>query len=188
MRWQRLFADLAAQWQAAEVAGDRAELASRTRAEVGAQPLADRFRAAIGSPVALSCRGAGRVEGVLDDVGVDWLLLSEPRGTDSLVALSAVASVSGLGAASVPAEGGTVRRRLDLRWALRVLARDRGVVQMELADGGVLTGTIDRVGADFLDLAEHDLDEPRRAPAVRRVHAVVLDAVMLVRTASREWG
>ena len=33
MRWQQLFADLGAQFAEAEVAADRAESASRTRAE-----------------------------------------------------------------------------------------------------------------------------------------------------------
>jgi hypothetical protein len=65
---------------------------------------------------------------------------------------------------------------------LKGLARDRAVVQVVLDDGAVLTGTIDRVGADYLELAEHAADEPRRVEAVRGVRAVVLTAVGVVRT------
>jgi uncharacterized protein (DUF2345 family) len=100
-----------------------------------------------------------------------------------LVALAAVRSVAGLGRQTAPAaEGGAVRVRLDLRRALKQLARDRSAVQLVLDDGDVLTGTIDRVGADYLEIAEHAADEPRRAEAVRGVRAVVLTAVAVART------
>jgi hypothetical protein len=56
-------------------------------------------------------------------------------------------------------------------------------VHVVLDDGAVLSGTIDRVGADFLELAVHAPGEPRRAEAVRGVHAVALDGVAVMRTA-----
>jgi hypothetical protein len=183
LRWQQLFADLSAQFEEGESAAERAESASRTRAETGALRLADRLGGALGQPVAVGCRGAGRVSGVLADTGVDWLLLEDERGIEHLVALAAVTTVAGLGRrTAAPADGGTVRVRLDLRRALKQLARDRSVVQLVLDDGNVLTGTIDRVGADYLEIAEHPVEELRRADAVRGVRAVVLTAVALART------
>lgn len=182
MRWQQLFADLSAQFEAAESAADEAELASRARSEIGAVGLKDRLRAVLGSAVVLRCRDVGGVEGVLTDVGVDWLLLAE-RGQDVLVAWRAVQAVSNVGRDSAPpSEAGVVRGRLDLRWALRAVARDRSPVRMVLDGAQELIGTIDRVGADFVDLAEHAPDEYRRAGAVRRVQAVLIDAVVLVQT------
>lgn len=183
MRWQQLFADLQAQFEEQEASLARAETASRARAEVGAVPLVDRLRGALGRPVTLRCRGAGDVAGVLADVGPDWLLLDGDGGRESLVALGAVVQVGGLDRRTgVPAEGGVVAARWDLRRALRALARDRGAVQVVLDDGSRLGGTLDRVGADYVELAEHPLDRPRRAEEVRAVRAVVLGAIAVVRT------
>jgi hypothetical protein len=72
--------------------------------------------------------------------------------------------------------------RLDLRRALRGLARDRAVVQVILDDGAALTGTLDRVGADYVEMAEHPADQLRRSEAVQGVRAVVLEAIAVVRT------
>jgi hypothetical protein len=84
----------------------------------------------------------------------------------------AVVAVRGLGrAAESPAAAGEAAARLDLGYILRAVARDRCAVEVTMRDGAVLTGTIDRVGADHLDLAEHPLDAPRRDPAGSRVLA-----------------
>ena len=183
MRWQQLFADLEAQFDEAATASERAEDSSRTRAELGAVRLADRLRGALGHRVTLRCRGTDQLTGTLVDLGVDWLLIEEEGARDALVRSAALLAVGGLGRQTAPAEtAGPVRSRLDFRRALRALARDRATVQVLLEDGGVLTGTVDRVGADHVELAEHGTDEPRRIDAVQGVRAVVLDAVAVVRT------
>jgi hypothetical protein len=71
---------------------------------------------------------------------------------------------------------------------MRALARDRAAVQVVLDDGAVLTGTLDRVGADYVELAEHPADQPRRAEAVQGVRVIVLAAVAVVRTGLPGFG
>src|SRR3954452_8360369 len=183
MRWEQLFADLEAQAAEQEAAAEQAEEASRARAEYGRLRLADRLRGAAGQQLSLSCRGAGELSGRLVDVGVDWLLLVDIQAREVLVAADAVTAVAGLVAMTAPAgDEGEVARRLDLRRALRGLARDRATVSCLLEDGVTLTGTVDRVGADFVELAEHPVDQPRRRAAVTGVRAVPLWAVVAVRT------
>jgi hypothetical protein len=184
MRWEQLFADLEAQVAEQEAAAEQAEEASRARAEHGRVLLADRLRGSCGQQLSLACRGAGELTGRLVDVGVDWLLLVDGQGREVLVAAGALCAVGGLVAVTAPAvEHGEVARRLDLRRALRGLARDRATVSCLLEEGTVLSGTVDRVGADFLELAEHPLDSPRRRTAVTAVRALPLRAVVAVRTA-----
>ena len=183
MRWEQLFADLEARFADQGAVEEQVEDASRARAEYGRLLLVDRVRGSLGQPVSLRCRGAGELAGRLVDVGVDWLLLVDEQGREVLVAGAAVTAVAGLGAVTAgdPLDG-EVARRLDLRRALRGLARDRATVSCLLEDGGALSGTVDRVGADFLELAEHPLDQPRRRGAVTAVLAVPLSAVVAVRT------
>ena len=183
MRWQQLFADLEAQAAEQDAAAEQAEEASRARTEYGRVRLADRLRGAAGREVSVSCRGGVPFSGRLVDVGVDWLLLVDGQAREVLVAAGAVTAVAGLTTVTAPAEEqGEVARRLDLRRALRGLARDRATVSCLLEGGAVLTGTLDRVGADFVELAEHPSDQPRRRAAVTAVRAVPLGAVVAVRT------
>lgn len=182
MRWRGLFDDLEAQFDAAEAAELAGEVAERTRRESALLRLADRLRAAEGAPLTVVLPGAGAVRGTLLDAGADWLLLEESGAREVLVPLAAVLGVTGLGARSAAPDDSPVAKRLDLRWALRGLARSRTGVALGLVDGSLVTGTLDRVAADHLDLAEHGLGEPRRAGAVRQVRLVPLTALALVRS------
>jgi len=182
VRWQRLFSDLEAQAEELAAGEFDAEVAERTRIEVGKLRLVDRLRATTGHPVQISCAGAGSVSGQLDQVGSDWVLLTESPGREVLVPVQSVMSLVGLGALSAaPGSEGKVASRLDLRHALRRIVRDRAPVQIMLTDGSRADGTLDRVGADFIELAEHPRGEPRRATAVLRVRTVPLAALALVR-------
>jgi hypothetical protein len=46
---------------------------------------------------------------------------------------------------------------------------------------GDVTGTIDRVGRDHLDLAMHERDVPRRDRNVTGTRIILLDQVLLIR-------
>jgi hypothetical protein len=184
VRWDDLFRDLEAQLEAANAAEEAAEIADRTRREQARLRLVDRLRAALGVDIAVHVLGLGAVTGRVVDVGTDWLLLDESQGRDLLLRQAAILAISGLGVQSTePGREGRVAARLDLRFALRAVARDRSAVTVALIDGCLLTGTVDRTGADFFELAEHPLGDARRPGAVRTIRTVPLEALAGLRTA-----
>jgi hypothetical protein len=143
-RWAALFADLEAELDAAEAAELAEEVRDRERRELARVHLSDRLFP--GTPVAVTTRGAGTIRGTVADAAREWLLL---EGPDVLVAAHAVLHVTGLGATAEP----PTKVRLNLGYALRALSRN-GSVAMTLTDGTTFHARIDRVGADFVDLAE----------------------------------
>lgn len=188
MRWEDLFADLEAELEGLESAELAAEVADRTRRELARIRLTDRLRVATGSVIVVVLGNAGGdrvLRGRLLDSGPDWLLLDRGNGLEVLVPVGAIAHIAGLpGRAAEPGTEGFVQARLGLGHVMRGIARDRTAVTVGLAGGGELTGTIDRVGADYLDLAEHAADEPRRQDSVRAVRTVPFAALALVQRAS----
>lgn len=187
MRWHELFADLEARARTLEQADLELEIADRTRAEVGEIRLANRLRSALGAPVRLQVQSVGLVEGRLERVGRDWLLVSTP--SDVVVALAAVGAALDLSATAVSPEGlSPVTSRLSLTAALRAIAVDRSTVTVRMRDGGSYSGTPDRVGADFVDLSLHDLGEPRRQAAVRGRCTVAFAALAVVCRHGDPWA
>lgn len=180
MRWSDLFDDLEGQLAAQEAAERQGEVVEHTRAALGRVRLVERLVADTGAPVRLGLRGGIAVEGLIEEVAQDWLLVMERETREVFVTLAGVLTVQGLSGRSDPGRRTSVQRSLDLRHALRALSRDRSLVRVRDIDGGSSTGTIDRVGADHLDLSTHPDDLPRRTREVRAVVTIPYAALVCV--------
>jgi hypothetical protein len=179
VRWEDLFADLERHWEGLAGSERQAEVAERTRAELAAVPLLDRLRAAQGDAVRVAVTSEHRLAGRLARVGADFLLLEAPPH-EYLVPTQAVVTVEGVGASALSAEAaGAVASRLGLGSALRRVAGDRAVVSVVSVTGVAVSGRVQRVGADFLELAVTSGPEPE-ARAQQRL-LVPFTALALVR-------
>ena len=180
-RWDALFTDLEGEFAAADAADLRSEVADRTRREYAALRLVDRLRPALDHQIRLVLPAEVVVAGRLCDLGSDWVLVAEATGS-ALVPLAHVRSVAGLSSASAaPGSEGRVAAALDLRHALRRLARDRAEVVITTVDRIVMSGTLDRIGADFVEIAEHEPGEPRRKGSVRQALTVPIAGIGVIR-------
>lgn len=188
MRWEQLFADLDARFADLADAEMMAELADRQRHAAGAVTVVQRFTGAIGAEIRIRTR-AGRIHtGALREVGPDWVLIGTQSAGEMLVALAAITAVTGLTSATGVGLS-PVAVRFDLRLVLRGIARDRSPVVIGVAGapgaagaaGTEIAGTLDRIGADFVELADHAAWEARRMAAVRSVVLVPIAAIDSVR-------
>ncbi|WP_438353492.1 hypothetical protein [Microbacterium sp. CJ88] len=192
MRWDRFFEDLedqlASEWEAERAALDteaerlrlaRVAMRERLRALAEREPsVAPSFELADGTVEVAPVTG----------VGADWVGLA-PAGPPGamIVPLAAIVAIGMPHAEllrSARADGGaasTLGDRMTLGFVLRDVSRRRLPVTVSLRGGRVLTGTIDRAGADHLDLALHDPGAARRADAVSGHRMVPFDAIVRVR-------
>ncbi|MFD1720069.1 hypothetical protein [Amnibacterium endophyticum] len=187
MRWDELFADLEGQLEDGIGSQEREEQAEEERLQVGRAALRDRLRAIamVREPIHLRLVDASTIDLAPRTVGRDWLSGDLSGGAQAVLPLGAVAAVlptaEQLARSREPAPAeGALTDRLGLAFVLRDLARRRRAVQLTTT-GGVLTGTLDRVGRDHVDLAVHPADAWRRASAVSRIELLPLASVLLVR-------
>lgn len=197
MRWDNLFDDLAGQLEH-ELGVEELDLHSEEeRLRIGRLTLRDRL-------IAVN-DGAGRAGDyrvrvqLLDghrftvlprSIGRDWLMGDiqdeSPIASQCIVPLAAIGNLTlddeHLEQSLHPGASATPRLsdRLGLTFVLRDLARRRRAVELH-ASFGVLHGTIDRVGRDHIDLAEHDVGTPRRQSEVTRRRIVPLERLVWVR-------
>lgn len=150
MRWDDLFADLEAGAESMELQERDADIAERTRAELGSLLWVDRCA---GARLGLRIAGVGLVEGTVETVTRDWLLMRVDGRSDWVVGLDAVTGV--VGAPSVASAADTrsaVAARMTWVNAWSVLSRDRARIQVVRTDGTHLSGVAARVGRDFVEM------------------------------------
>ena len=92
------------------------------------------------------------MSGRLARVGTGWCLLQRP-GQEWLVRLDAVAAVRGASDRAVPELAWPAVAKLGLGAALRRLADVGEVCSVHLTEGGRVDGRLQRVGADFAEVA-----------------------------------
>lgn len=184
MRWDALFNDMEAQFAEGDTLSMEAEISERARAEAAGMGVADRLRGSVGTLVKVHLESGAVFEGTLTYAGADVFVLNDKRH-QVMIPHCAVARYAGLGRFSV-GEPSIVRSRIGLSNALRALARDRSELTVTLRGGDMrdsgVTGVIDRVGLDYIDLAGIRPGEARRALHVGQVSTIPFSALAAIRS------
>ena len=196
MRWDNLFDDLESQLEQELGAEDIDLLAEEERLRLGRLGLRDRLRAlmsassAIG-PLRLVLADGSRISLAIGAVGRDWIAgqLSGDgqRAVSCVIPIAAISgclptleqTVASVNAGAEPGVG-SLAGRLGLPFVLRDLCRRRASLHVRTRRD-LLHGTIDRVGRDHVDLAEHEPGVARRERAVRAIRLLPLAELVLVR-------
>lgn len=196
MRWDNLFDDLESQLEHELWSEDVDLRAEEERLRLGRMSLRGRLMslhtAAGGSDYTIRVDVAGTFLKVNPtNFGKDWMAArvidDTTRRGQVVLPLRAITGIilnredthSSLTAA--PIEGASsLSARLGLAFVLRDLSRRRCELDLVLASG-TAHGTIDRVGRDHCDLAEHEVGTPRRESSVSGYRIVPLDQLLMVR-------
>ncbi len=184
-RWEALFDDLEAQLGAEERLDLVGEVAERTRRERALVPFVERVAGQWGRPITLDLGAGGPLTGRLRDLGKDWILLEadRPDGVGASPRSMILVHLVGVIAVRDPApraSGARLARRFGFGSALRVLARDRVAVAVVDRSGAAHVGTMDAVGADWVELSEHPVGEWRRAANVTGRRLIPMAAIVTV--------
>lgn len=203
MRWDRFFEDLedqlSSEWEAERAALDT----EAERLRLSRVTLRERLVALAGTgDQTLDVGDDAVLRGRIAVVGADWVALqAEASSTGALIVPLAAIRLVGAAhadllrsarppAAAVPA---ALSDRMTLGFVLRDAARRRVPVELRLVGGRTLSGTIDRAGADHLDLALHPAGTARRASEVSGHRMIPFAALACVRldsaaAAGTSWG
>lgn len=198
MRWDHLFDDLESQLEHELGAEEVDLLAEEERLRLGRLSLPDRLRAMMShtgdqAPLRMLLSDGTHIALDIGAVGRDWLAgepAGEGRRTESfLVPVAAITACFPDAVQAIASTGGDPRAasgveslasRLGLAFVLRDLCRRRAALHIT-TDREQLHGTIDRVGRDHIDLAEHEPGVARRASSVRALRLLPTDRIVLVR-------
>jgi hypothetical protein len=193
MRFDELFDDLEGQLERELEADAAHRRADEERLRLARLELRDRIAAVAGADgggIRLRLANGEVFEARPATIGRDWLAADLADGAQCILPLAAVAALSLTPEQSRLSvrrpspdgrESGGLLPRVGIGVVLRDLARRRVPVDLRTMDAGVLHGTIDRAGADHLDLAVHERGRPRRESAVSELRVVALRALLWVR-------
>jgi hypothetical protein len=198
MRWDNLFDDLESQLEQ-ELTAEEVDLqAEEERLRLARLGIRDRLRAITTAATTddrilrLLLADGSRVVVAPATFGRDWvvgeLIEESGRRPQCIVALDAIDAVTltrsqvlpSLGESGAEESTGALSARLGLQFVLRDLCRRRQAVDLWLRDGR-MHGTLDRVGRDHIDVAVHEVGEPRRESAVADYRIIRLSQIVLVR-------
>ena len=207
MRWENLFDDLEGQLERELSAEETDVEVEEERLRLARLSLRERLIALSGghggrTALKMSLIGGQNVTVVPSAFGRDWfsadLVDESSRFRRCLVPLAAITQVVMEGD-QVPSslsfdlsprmsdqprgfpvgEQGSLSARLGLPFVLRDLCRRRAAIEV-LTVSGRCHGTIDRVGRDHFDLAEHEHGVPRRSSVVTGYRMIPLAQLSLV--------
>lgn len=156
MSWEKhffeLFDDLEQQADGMFQVEREAEIAERSRAEYAAVTLASRLMASVDADVVLRVQGIGVLQGTIQRVAADWLLLLAGR-QEWIVRLAAIEQVRGANERSVPEAAWSPVARLGFGSALRHVSQQHQSCLLVLVDGTRHETQVARVGRDFVEVA-----------------------------------
>jgi hypothetical protein len=177
---RRVFDDLEAEFEAGLRREAEQETTAAVRAELGSTVLWEQLARRVDSQ-AVVFAGPRTLRGRVAASYPEFLVLRGDDGAEHLIRYGPASSFA------LPAEPPALRptpgpavRRYQFALALRELARRREPVKVILVDGTGVDGTIEAVGSDYLEVAEHDPGEARRRAAVRARRFVGFAAVVAV--------
>jgi hypothetical protein len=196
MRWDNLFDDLEGQLEQ-ELGAEETDLrAEEERLRLGRLSIRDRLFA-LGTerddgPVRVSLVNGSTLDLRPRTFGRDWIsgdvVDQTVRGAQFILPLDAIAGLlltrsqvsNSLEELAVTESERGLSRRLGLAFVLRDLCRRRQSVELVMSEG-VISGTIDRVGRDHLDLAVHEAGTVRRENLVSHYRVVPFARLLFVR-------
>jgi hypothetical protein len=177
---RRMFDELEAEFEAGLRREADQETMAAVRAELGSTVLWEQLARRLGTDM-VAIAGDRVLRGSAVASYPEFLVLRADDGAEHLIPYGPAVSVV------LPAEPPPLRptpgpavRRYQLALALRELARRRDPVRVDLGDGTSVDGTIEAVGRDYLEIAEHDPGEVRRRAAVRARRFVGFAAIVAV--------
>lgn len=191
VRWDRFFDDLedqlASEWEAERAALDTEAERLRLSRVLLAERLGLLMTADAAATASFDLADGTTLRAAVSGVGADWVALRPSEGAGAVIA--PFAAILAIGAAHADllrsARPGAARsplaERLTFGFVLRDLVRRRAGVAVHLVAGRVLTGTIDRAGADHLDLALHEPGAARRAGEVSGYRMIPFASVAWIR-------